>query len=147
LFIARQREVSAYGLSLRSWGVLSIALRLGIKATPTTISQQSHLQPNSTSEQLKRMEKEGLINKVKDLERKNQVRIEVTEKGYSLYLKTINLQSVEDTVAILTQEEKLELWRILSKLRDNAMDKQGMKDVIPYYPSTIEELLESEKPE
>lgn len=144
LFNIRSKEVSRFGVSLRGAGVLSIVLRLGEKATPMAISRQSYVSPNSISEQLKRMEKEGLIRKVKDLKKKNQVRIEVTEKGYEIYLNVINLPSIEETVSVLTHDEKMELWRLLSKLRKSAIEKQGIEDVVPYYPSTVEELLASE---
>ena len=140
IYKARQKELNQYGISIRSSIVLDTVLRLGKRATPIAISQQSFIERHSISEQLSRMEKEGLIKKVRDLERKNLVRIEVTEKGYELSRKAAERESVKHIMSALTREEQRELWFLLSKLRERTMKNMGLENIEPYPPSNPDEL-------
>ncbi len=141
IYKARQKELNRYGISMPSSGILDAVLRLGKRATPTAISQQSFRERHSISEQLSRMEKEGLIKKVKDLERKNLIRVEVTEKGYELSQKAAERESIEHIMSALTREEQRELWSLLSKLREKTMKYLGLENIEPYPPSDPDELL------
>jgi len=131
---ARQKELDRYSITLRQSAVLGAVLRLGEQGTPTELAKQLFLEINTISEQLKRMEAEGLIRKVKDLHRKNLVRIEVTQKGHRLYRKTLNRKSINYIMSVLTEEEKLELWSILAKLRGQAVKKLRIKNLELYPP-------------
>ena len=130
----RQKELDLYGITMRQSAVLGAVLRSGEQETPTELAKQLFLEINTISEQLKRMEADGLIRKVKDLNRKNLVRIEVTEKGRKLYRKTLNRKSIDYIMSVLTEEEKLELWSILVKLRGQAVKKLGIKNLALYPP-------------
>lgn len=123
----RQQELDRYGTTLSQSAILRVALELGEKATPTEISRKLFLELNSVSEHLGRMETEGLIEKVKDLKRKNLIRIQVTKEGCELYRKTRNQKAIEYVMTILTEEEKTALRTILSKLQDRAVKKLGIK--------------------
>ena len=145
LYKIRRKELYKYGVSSPESMILHTILRLGIEATPTAISRETYLEPSSLSGQLARMEKGGLINKIKDAKRKNLVRIEVTNKGYELFLKSKNRKSIKYVMSVLTEEEKLELWRILSKIRVRALKKLGMGTLTPYPPLNPDEMWPSDK--
>ena len=81
------------------------------------------------------MEKEGLIEKVRDLERKNLVRVAATEKGNEVFLKTTERGTIKDITSVLTPEEQKQLWSLLAKLRGQTMKILGIKDWEYYPPS------------
>lgn len=139
IFKARQKELRRYGISTRASAVLFIALRYD-KVTPSLISQQLVLEHHSVSELLKRMEKEGLIKRVKDLERKNLVRIEVTNKGREAYHLSAERESTKEIMSVLTHDEQFELWHILYKLRKKAIQYLGLENLERYPPEDPEDL-------
>jgi DNA-binding MarR family transcriptional regulator len=137
----REKELGRHGITLSQSAVLRVALRLDKKATPTEISRQLFLETNSVSEQLRRMESEGLINRVKDLDRKNLVRIEVTEKGYDIYRKSRTRKYIDSVMSALTEEEKTQLWTLLVKLRERAVKKLDMSGMELYPPSEYDDVF------
>ena len=139
IFRARQKELNKYGISTRASGVLFTALRYKL-ATPSLIAKQLVLEPQSVSEQLKRMENDGLIRRLKDLHKKNLIRVEVTDKGREVYRMAAKRETTRRIMSVLTSEEQRELWRILCKLRKGAMNELGMDDSDHYPPENPDEL-------
>ena len=137
---ARQRELNEYGITRGYSSVLSTVLRLGEQATLSNISQQLVREVHSMSAQLTRMEKEGLINKVKDPKKKNLMRIVVTDKGYELYTKGMERTTINSIMSTLTQEEQHELWVIMAKIREKSMIELGKENQNLYPPSDPSEL-------
>ena len=81
----RERELRQYNISCIQSTVMQIIQALGDKATPAEISRWAFRESQSVSELLNRMEKEGLVEKIKDLDRKNMVRAVLTERGLEAY--------------------------------------------------------------
>lgn len=136
---ARYKEFDKYGIWGRCAAVLEMAIRMGEKATQAAIVNETHFERHTISEQLSRMERDGIIKRFRDLDRKNAVRIEATEKGKNIYKDTLHRESINSAFALLTEEEKLELWRILSKIREKAISDLGLKNAIIYPPSDPDE--------
>ncbi|MFC1921279.1 MarR family winged helix-turn-helix transcriptional regulator [Chloroflexota bacterium] len=135
IYKARKKELSQYGTTTRRAAILSIVMRLGGKATQPEIARQLFTGRHVISEQLTRMEKEGIINRFRDPNRKNEVNVRITEKGNQLFESIVICQSILDTVSILTEEESLVLWRILLKLRDRGITNLGFKpENLTLYP-------------
>jgi DNA-binding MarR family transcriptional regulator len=88
---------------------------------------------NSVSTLINRMEKKGLIKKVKKTgELKTYVTL--TEKGSNLYHKQITERSIHLIFDKLTSEEKQQLDLILKKLRDTTRDLMGLDYRPPFLP-------------
>lgn len=136
----RQKELYQRGTSLRYSAIMHAILRLGTNATPVEIARQASRERHSISEQISRMEKEGLVKRIRDLKRKNLVRVELTEKGYELFQKTVNRDSIEYIMTELTWEEKQELWSLLVRLRRKTAKYLGIEDNNLFPPSNIDEL-------
>ncbi|MFC1920526.1 MarR family winged helix-turn-helix transcriptional regulator [Chloroflexota bacterium] len=135
MYRARKRELHQYGVTTRSAAILEMTTRLGKKATQTALAKQTFTERHVVSEQLSRMEKEGLIIKIRDLERRNEVRVEATEKGKEVLRNVVIHQSINDVMSVLNNEDKLDLWRILSKLRESGIaNLQLNSDSIMIYP-------------
>jgi len=136
----RQHELNKYGITTRSSAVIDTALRLGEEATLSKVGQQLVLEEHSVSEQLSRMEKAGLIRKVRDPQLKNQIRIEVTEKGRELYEKSQDRKTVDYIMSVLTEEEQRNLWSTIAKIREQAVKALGKDNNNLYPPSDPSEL-------
>ncbi len=139
---ARERELLGSPVSAQGFAVLLTILRQGANATPASISRETVLEPNTISQQLTRMEKDGLITRVKDLERRNRVRIQVTEKGYRGFIDAARRPMTRRIMSVLGEEEKDVLWRTLAKLRGKALSVLHVKNAEAYPPSHLEELAE-----
>ena len=131
----RQKELRRYGITMNDAIVLFTAVRLKRLATPANISRQLFWEPHTVSEQLKSMVSKGLIRKVRDLERQNLVRVEATEKGLEAYRESARRKSTREIMSALTKEEQVQLWTLLAKIRERAMQKAGIRISDPFPPS------------
>ena len=136
----RQKELRQYGMTMNEAVVLFTVIRLKKLASPATISRQLFWEPHTVSEQLKSMEAKGLIRRVKYLERQNLVRVEITEQGLEAYRRSAKWKSLRKAISVLTKEEQLQLWGLLAKIRESAMQQLGMNGADPFPPSDPDEL-------
>jgi DNA-binding MarR family transcriptional regulator len=131
---AREKELSRTGISNVQRSVLFNVQAIGDKATPAELSRWLFREPHSMSELLSRMEKAGLVKKVRDLERKNLVRIELTEKGHKAYKASSHHRSIDNVLSCLSAEELRQFGEYLSRLRERAMNELGI-DYEIFYPA------------
>ena len=133
----RERELrkSGAGISGIQAAVLWIVKNIDGPATPSEISRWVFREPHTVSTLLTQMEKRGLITKTKDLERRNLVRIEVTEKGEELYRRSRDTAGVIDKIiSCLSQEESDSFLACLKKLRGEALEELGGRRLRLPYP-------------
>ena len=124
---ARQKELNQYGISAMQGVVLFIIQAIGSKATPAEISRWLFREPHSVSGMLNRMEKQGLVRKVKDLDKKNLVRIAMTEKGQDAYYETTKRGLIHKMMSSLSKEQRQQLRWSLETLRDEALKELGVE--------------------
>jgi DNA-binding MarR family transcriptional regulator len=132
---SRQRELAKYGISVDASAALVSISMLGRQAIPATMSRYLFLERHSVSQLLTRMEKEGLVRRVKDLERRNYVRVELTGKGTDAFRKASKNRSAKQMVSALTEEEQRAMWTSLAKLRDRAIKRLDIRKPILFPPS------------
>jgi DNA-binding MarR family transcriptional regulator len=133
LFKARQNELRQFGVTISEASVLFFVSTIGPNITPMKISQWLFREPQSVSELINRMRKKGLVVKTKDLKKKNMVRISLTEKGKEIYKHTIKTRFViKDILNCLSDEEKQQLWTLLDKVRNRAIEDLKLKHKPPY---------------
>jgi DNA-binding MarR family transcriptional regulator len=120
---AREDELRKFGISMMQAAVLFIVKAIKGPATPAEISRWLFREPHTVSGLLNRMEKQGLVKKVKDLERKNLIRVEITDKGEEGYRRSRGLQSIHRILSSLSQEERDNLRASLRTLRDKALEE------------------------
>ncbi len=118
---ARERELRKAGITPEQSGILYIIDNIGKKATLVEISRLTLREPHSVSYLVDRMEKAGLAKRVKDLSRKNMVRVAMTEKGQRAY-KQAGRQTVHQTLSCLSEEERNQLRSYLGRLLDKATE-------------------------
>ena len=126
MYRARAKELFQYGITPEEVALLFVVQAVGYRATPTRISRLLVREPHSVSSLLTRMQKRGLVSKVKDLERKNLVRVVITEKGRQAYYHSMERKSIRRILSVLSEEERRQLRVYMKKLRDKAFEELGI---------------------
>jgi len=129
---AGENELRQLGISSRQAAVLSIVKTVTVPATPAEISRWLFRQPHTVSGLLNRMEKQGLVRKVKDLERKNMIRIVLTEKGEQAYQRSREVKVVDKILSCLSPKERDSLRTYLKALRKKALEEIGVGYQLPF---------------
>ena len=68
----------------------------------------------------------GFIRKTRDLDRKNMIRVTITEKGWQSYNDLMRLESVHRMMSCLSKEERQQLRSYLERLRSEALKPPTM---------------------
>ena len=114
-------ELSQAGITMIQGAVLYFVKNAKEPVIPAHISRWLFREPHTVSQLLMRMEKQGLVKRTKDLDKKNQLRITLTEKGEKAYQKQTETRGIGKILSVLTPEECNKLGASLKKLRDEAV--------------------------
>ena len=131
---ARQQELRQYNISPRQSAVMVIVEAIGDKATPAAITRWTFRKSHTVSEILTRMEKQELLRKVKDMERKNQVRVELTAKGREVFSQSLKRESMHRIMSVLSPKEQEQLESSLRKLRKATLRELGIEKDFVFFP-------------
>jgi DNA-binding MarR family transcriptional regulator len=119
---ARERELLAYDITPEQADTLFCVQVLSDEATLNTLSRCMLREHHTVSALINRMEAKGLVSKVVPAsKRKVSTRVRLTKKGKSAYRLTADRQTIHRAMSVLSSEEKMQLRRILEKLRDAAL--------------------------
>jgi MarR family transcriptional regulator, organic hydroperoxide resistance regulator len=129
---ARERELDGIDISMIQSGVLFLVSTIDEPVTPAMLSRYLYREPHTISGLLGRMEKQGLVKRVRDLKRKNQVRVELTQKGKKAYQQQNKAGVVNKIVTNLSQEERANMSVYLEKLRTSALTELRAQSPLPY---------------
>ena len=100
--------------------------------TPAEISRSLFREPHTISGLLTRMEKQGLVKRVRDLDRKNMVRIAITDKGEKAYRKLGDVNAIRNILSCLSAKEQENLKEYMIKVRRKALEELRMRQPLPY---------------
>ncbi len=117
----REKEVAKYGITATQSAVLFIISANGGEATPTAISNWFLREPHTISSVLTRMEKQGLVNKIRNKERGGELTIRLTEKGNQTYAKTTNIDIIKEMLSCIPEDDRELLRSLLKKLRNKGL--------------------------
>jgi DNA-binding MarR family transcriptional regulator len=132
IFRAREKELQRYGVSPEQVGLLFVVQALGNKATPAVLSRHIIRQPHTVSALVDRMARRGLVKKVKDLDRKNLVRVVMTEKGQKTYDISTKRGPIHRILNTLSEDEKKVFKDMLERLLAKARKEIGLdRDELP----------------
>jgi DNA-binding MarR family transcriptional regulator len=133
---ARQKELDQFNVHIRRASLLRAIASLGEKATPVAIAQWLLRERHTVSELLGKIEAEGLAKKIRDLDRKNRVRVVLTAKGTKMLQRSIMRTSLHQIISCLAEKNKERLRRLLKKLRTQAMKEIGFAVTITHLPDS-----------
>ena len=129
---ARENELRKFGISRMQAAVLFIIKAIDGQATPAEISRWPFREPHTVFGLLKRMEKHGLVRRVKDLERKNMIRVTITEKGEEACRQSRDMKVIRTILSGLSPEQRDNLKPYLETLRKRALGKLGVSHQLPF---------------
>ncbi len=122
VFKARQKELQQWGLSIVQAAVFSAIDDIAGNVTPAKIARWIFREPQSVTEVLGRMKKRGLLRKSKDLHKKNQVIVSLTEKGHETYHNQLtNTESIYNIMSCLSVEERQQMSSYLRRIQDASL--------------------------
>jgi len=128
----RDNEFREFGISSMQAAVLFIVKAIKGSATPAEISRWLFREPHTVSGLLGRMEKHGLVRQLKDLERKNLIRVVITEKGEEAYQRSRELKVIRTILSSLSSEQRDTIRPYLETLRNRALVELGVKYQLPF---------------
>ena len=114
----RERELLPQNLSATEASILFLVDAMGEGVTPARITRMLLREPHSISGILMRMEKQGLVKRTKDMDRKNYIRITLTAKGEKALEKAMRLEGTTHVLSKLTAAQQKELKATLTALKE-----------------------------
>ena len=131
------RAVSSFGSTTQQWAVLGALARPRVGQAGMSVKELIAflmLTRQNLSIVLDRLESRGWIERVQDLEDRRSRRIRLTETGQAEWARMLEeIRSFYDvSLAGLSSEELLQLYRLLDRLRDGlaamAADDNGREE-------------------
>ena len=126
IYRSREKELQRFGVSPEQVGVMFIVQALDNRATPSEIARFILRQPHTVSALIERMEEKGFVKKAHDLDRKNLVRVSLTEKGKKVYEYSTKRGPIHRIMGTLSAGERTQLHNILGKLHGQARKEIGL---------------------
>jgi DNA-binding MarR family transcriptional regulator len=124
---ARERDYARYGISNERRAVLYMIENNGGSATPVEIARDLFRELHSITEMLKRMEKDGLIERYKGTGR-SKVKVRLTEKGLDIFNQSLHIETDERVFSVLSAKERKNLASTLFKLRSRVLEDLGIPE-------------------
>ena len=134
---AREKELNQYNIAMRQVAALRIIKLLGDNVTPKQLAQSLFRKPHTISSILDRMENEGLIEKHNDLERRNLLRVSLTEKGKFACTQSEKRESIHNILSCLSEDDMKQLRVLMLRLRNRALEEMNITEK-PGLPVTAE---------
>lgn len=132
----RDRELTKYGINARQAGLLRHIKALGDGATPAQIAKTMFREPTSVSAIIIRMEKQGLVKRIKDCRKKNQVRVCLTQRGEKACRDAARRESIDRIMSRLSEENRENLLNALLELRRSTLE-EFLKERKNSYPADL----------
>ncbi|MFC1943949.1 MarR family winged helix-turn-helix transcriptional regulator [Chloroflexota bacterium] len=127
-----ENEARRYGVSFMQASVLIVVKSIKGPATPAEIARWLFREPHGVSGLLERLEKKGLVKRTKDLDRRNLIRVVLTEEGETIYRQVGEMEALSGIFSCLSQEELNNFEIYLWKLRDKAVEELGITNKLPF---------------
>jgi DNA-binding MarR family transcriptional regulator len=122
----RERELLTQNLSATSAAILFLVEAMGKDVTPAKISRMLLREPHSVSGILMRMEKQGLIKRAKNMERKNLIRVTLTTKGENALKQAMKKEGIKHVLSKLSEEQRRQLKQSLTTLKEAGMKELNL---------------------
>jgi len=105
IYNVRELELKEYGITPNQAYVLKRIHQLKDKATQVQIAHFTFRKQNTVSINMKRMEKQGLLSRTRNKNRKNLVVLSLTKKGEEAYKNSLNRKTINNIMSSLTMEQ------------------------------------------
>jgi len=124
---ARQRDYARFGISDDRRAILYIIVNNGGTATPVVIARNLFRELHSVTEMLKRMEKDGLVERRKGTGR-SKIEVVITPQGLDVFEQSYHNETDQRIFSVLTKQERERLSQYLWKLRSRVLEDLGIPE-------------------
>ena len=132
VYRSRELELLRYGLTPEQAQVLFVIHTLKEDATPAAIARATFLKSHTISAIVDRMVRKGLLQKDKDVVRKNRVIVSITKKGEDAYILSAKRGPIHRILSVVNQSERDRVSKVLEKILSKAEEELGLnRDNLP----------------
>jgi DNA-binding MarR family transcriptional regulator len=114
-------ELREAGITMVQAGILYFVKVTEEPVTPAMLARWLVRESHTVWAILDRMEKQGLIKKIRGLQRKNIVRVTLTEKGEEACARATEMKVLYNILSCLSPEERDTLRGYVDRLREKAI--------------------------
>ena len=119
IYLARQKELNEHNIAVRQAYVLRTINALGPKATIYEVAKIIERKVPVVSRQTADLERDGLINRIKDKPKSNLFRLELTQKSLDM-VKVSDQSKLLDTIfEFLSKEDRKKMEAVLNQILVN----------------------------
>jgi DNA-binding MarR family transcriptional regulator len=121
MLYARNKELAPYHISSNQAFLLFVIYYHGLnhpdhKISLAELAKESDREKNTISLQMSAMAKQGLVKKIREIPKSNQLSFELTEKGLDTFNKSKDWRTDKAIMSTLSKEELELLMALLSKI-------------------------------
>ena len=131
LMKVNENELRPLGISPIQLGVMYVVSTAREPLTGSEIARRLVRRPQSVHQVLVRMEKLGMIRRIRNSEGKREVPIELTEKGEELFVEAGKIHIVPEIMGQLSPQEREQVRTILEKLRTATYERLAPQPPFP----------------
>jgi len=140
LYNVRELELREHGITPNQAYVLKRINQLKNKATQVQIAHFTFRKQNTVSINMKRMEKQGLLNRKRNKNQRNLVVLSLTEKGKEAYQKSLDRQTINNIMSTLSMEQLEQLSSYLDTLFTAAANELAKYNNESFLKSVLDNL-------
>lgn len=134
---ARDGEVKGLGISAIQSGAIIVLKAMDGEATPTELSRWLFREPQTISQLLIRMEKQGFVKRVRRRKRNREdstmLRVVLTQKGEDIYRQeNAQRKVIQRIMSCLSPEQRQTFGKCLEKLRTCMLEELAVKPRLPF---------------
>ena len=134
---ARDSEVRGLGISAIQSGAIIVLKAMDGETTPTELSRWLFREPQTISQLLIRMEKQGLVKRVRRRKRNREdstmLRVVLTQKGEEIFrLENEQRKVIQRIMSCLSPEQRLIFRECLVQLRACMIEELAVKPRLPF---------------
>ena len=133
MFGLRQKELSQYNITARQLHILRIIEGLGANATISAIAKTADRKLDVISRQAILLEKDGLIERIKDKPKSRLLTIKLTEKSVDLLKMVKYSEGMRAVLSVLTKGEREQLDLLLNRLQIK-LNEYTFKEIDDWMP-------------
>ena len=124
-----EREFARIGLTFQQFSVLSAIKYLRPPVKQADVAGWLDRNANTITMIVDRMEKDGLVNRSRDLRDRRAQRLALTPKGEQMFRKAVRLSTKlpEEIMPCLSEEQRNALSSMLETLRQKTFEKRGIR--------------------
>ena len=123
---------SKTGITMQQFFILGVINSMDCPVTPTSLANWIDRNQNSITLILDRMEKDGLIERKRDMKDRRAIRLSITLKGQKKYRLGLGTAGTlpHRLLAVLSPEEQLVLATLLRKVREETFKYRNISDKV-----------------